>query len=97
MMTTLCRTTTGFPMAEMSPLARFLMVILQKGSWAAAALLALFAGILLFQRWTPDGLMFEKGDVGFLGVLAALFLLAVYLVRGIAREVRNHSSGDGSN
>ena len=82
-------------MAEMSPLARFLMVILQKGSWAAAALLALFAGILLFQRWTPDGLELQKGDVGFLGVLGVLFLLAVYLVRGIAREVRDHSSGEG--
>lgn len=84
-------------MAEMSPLARFLMVILQKGSWAAAALLALFAGILLFQRWTPDGLVLQKGDVGFLGVLGVLFLLAVYLVRGIGREVRDHSSGEGSN
>jgi hypothetical protein len=39
-------------MAEMSPLARVLMMILQKGSWAAAGLLALFAGILLWQRHT---------------------------------------------
>jgi hypothetical protein len=74
-------------MAEMSPLARLLMTILQKGSWAAAALLALFAGILLYQRWTPAGFVFEKGDVGFLGVLVALFLLAVYLVRGIKKEI----------
>jgi hypothetical protein len=82
-------------MAEMSPLARVLMMVLQKGSWVAAALLALFAGILLYQRWTPDGLVLQKGDLGFLGVLAALFLLAVYLVRGIATEVRDHSSGEG--
>lgn len=82
-------------MAEMSPLARFLMMVLQKGSWVAAALMALFAGILLYQRWTPDGLVLQKGDVGFLVVLAALFLLAVYLVRGIGKEVGDHSSGDG--
>jgi hypothetical protein len=82
-------------MAEMSPLARVLMMVLQKGSWVAAALLALFAGILLYQRWTPDGLVLQNGDLGFLGVLAALFLLAVYLVRGIATEVRDHSSGEG--
>jgi hypothetical protein len=82
-------------MAEMSPLARLLLVILQKGSWAAAALLALFAGILLFQRWTPDGLVLQTGDVGFLGVLGVLFLLAVYIVRGIGKEVGDHSSGEG--
>jgi hypothetical protein len=74
-------------MAEMSPLARLLMTILQKGSWAAGALMVLFAGILLYQRWTPSGFLFEKGDVGFLGVLVALFLLAVYLVRGIKKEI----------
>jgi hypothetical protein len=88
MITCLCSNTKGMPMTEMSPLARVLMLILQKGSWVAAVLLALFAGILLFQRWTPDGWVLQKGDAGFLGVLAALFLLAVYLVRGIANELK---------
>jgi hypothetical protein len=75
-------------MAEMSPLARVLMMILQKGSWAAAGLLALFAGILLWQRHTAEGFIFQQGDKGFLGLLAVLFLLAVYLVRSIGKEIR---------
>jgi hypothetical protein len=91
MMTPLCRNLTGFPMAEMSPLARLLMGILQKGSWAAAVLLAVFTGVLLYQRWTPDGLALQKGDIGFLVVVGLLFLLAVYLVRGIKKEVDDNS------
>jgi hypothetical protein len=74
-------------MSEMSPLARILMGILHKGSWAAGALLLAFAAILLWQRWTPAGFSFQKGDFAFLGVLAFLFLLATYLVRGIRREL----------
>ncbi len=74
-------------MSEMSPLARILMGILHKGSWAAGALLLAFAAILLWQRWTPAGFSFQKGDFAFLGVLAFLFLLAAYLVRGIRREL----------
>ncbi len=76
-------------MAEMSPLARVLMTILQKGSWAAAALLALFAGILLWQRYTPDGFAWQQGDKGFLGLLAVLFVLALYLVRSFKKEMNN--------
>lgn len=79
-------------MPEMSPLARFLMSILHKGSWAAGALLLMFALILLWQRWTPEGLVLQKGDSGFLGILAGLFLLALYLVRGIRKEM----DGSGS-
>lgn len=74
-------------MSEMSPLARILMGILHKGSWVAGALLLAFAAILLWQRWTPAGFSFQKGDFAFLGVLAFLFLLAAYLVRGIRREL----------
>lgn len=75
-------------MAEMSPLARFLMSILQKGSWVSGALLLLFAGLLLYQRMTPEGgVAFQQGDIGFLVVLAVLFALAVYLVRSIAKEI----------
>lgn len=76
-------------MNEMSPLARVLMGILQKGAWAAGVLLVVFAGILIWQRWTPEGLVLQKGDIGFLGILAALLLLAIYLVRGIRRELDN--------
>jgi hypothetical protein len=98
MMKSLCRIIKGIPMAEMSPLARVLMGILQKGSWVAAGLLALFAGILLWQRYTPQGFAWQQGDKGFLGLLTVLFLLAVYLVRSIGKEVTDHtSSGDGNN
>lgn len=74
-------------MSEMSPLARLLMSILHKGSWAAGVLLLIFALILLGQRWTPAGLVLQKGDVGFLGLLMALFLLALYLVRSFRKEM----------
>ena len=75
-------------MSEMSPLARILMRVLHWGSWGSGVLLVLFAGILLYQRWTPEGsLAFQKGDFAFLTVLAVLFLLAVYLVRGIRKEL----------
>jgi hypothetical protein len=84
----LCRNQRKLPMAEMSPLARILMMVLQRGSWAAAALILAFAGILLYQRYTPDGFVFQKGDFGFLGVLAAMLVLAVYLVRGIKKEMQ---------
>ncbi len=40
-------------MVEMSPLARIFLSILHKGSWASAVLLAVFAGILIWQRWAP--------------------------------------------
>jgi hypothetical protein len=76
-------------MAEMSPLARILMGILQKGTWVAGFLLALFAGILLWQRYTPDGFIWQQGDKGFLGLLAALFLLALYLLRSFKKELNN--------
>lgn len=75
-------------MAEMSPLLRVLMGVLHKGSWAAGVLLVIFAGILLWQRHTPEGFVFRQGDFGFLGVLAGLFLLAAYLVRSIGREMK---------
>ena len=73
---------------QMSPLARFLVGILQKGAFGSAALLILFAGILTYQRMTPDGgIDFRQEDYGFLGVLAALLALAVYLVRAIKKEM----------
>ena len=75
---------------QMSPLATILMAVLRKGIWIATALLVLFAAILVFQRITPAGsIEFEKGDIGFLGVLAVLLALAVYLVRGINKEMEN--------
>jgi hypothetical protein len=76
-------------MAEMSPLARVLILILQRGTWLAGGLLVLFAGILVWQRYTPAGFVWQKGDFGFLGLLAVLFLLVVYLVRSFKKEMDN--------
>jgi hypothetical protein len=83
-------------MAEMSPLARILMLVLQRGSWAAGALIVAFGGILLYQRKTPDGFAFQKGDVAFFVVLGLLLALAVYLVRAIRKEIANPGGGDES-
>ena len=75
-------------MPQMSPLLRILMRILRAASWVAGALILLFAALLLYQRRTPDGgLALENADYGFFAVLVALFLLAVYLVRGIRKEL----------
>ncbi len=75
-------------MSEMSPLAKFLMLILKNGSMGAAALLVLFAGILIYQKITPDGhLAMTTQDWSFLSVLVALLLLALYLVRAITKEI----------
>ncbi len=86
-------------MAEMSPLARILMTILQKGAWVACGLSALFACILLWQRYTPEGFAWQQGDKGFLGLLVVLCLLAIYLVRSFQKELENpggKDSGDPS-
>lgn len=73
---------------EMSPLAKILMSVLRKATWVAAALVLIFAGILVLQRRLPDGsFQWQQGDFGFLGVLAALLVLAVYLIRGIKKEM----------
>ena len=75
-------------MSEMAPLAKLLMLILRNGSIGAAALLILFAGISVYQKITPDGqLVMTREDWSFLGVLAALLLLALYLVRAIRKEI----------
>jgi drug/metabolite transporter (DMT)-like permease len=74
---------------QMSPLARVLMNILHKGAWGAAALLVLFGAIFTWQQRQPDGSFdFNRQDWGFLGVVAALALLAFYLVRSIGKEMQ---------
>ena len=77
-------------MTVMSPLARILVGILHKGSWAAAALIILFAVIHVWRKWQPDGsLALTREDYGFLGILAALLILAIYLVKAIKKELKN--------
>ncbi|MBK8771601.1 MAG: hypothetical protein IPM06_14340 [Rhizobiales bacterium] len=79
-------------MSEMSPLARVLITILHRGAAISAVLLVAIAGLMLWQRWTPQGLVFESGDKGFLAVIGLLLLLALYLVWGIRREL-THPGG----
>jgi hypothetical protein len=75
---------------KMSPLAQFLVRILRTGSYVAAVLLVFFGGILLWQRHLPDGSFnMSRQDWSFLGVLAVLALLAIYLVRAIGKELKN--------
>ncbi len=75
---------------QMSPLAQVLVGILGKGTWVAGVLLVGFAGILLFQRMTPEGsIQFLDGDVAFLVVIAVLLALAIYLVRAFKKEMNN--------
>ena len=83
-------------MSQMSPLARLLISILRWGSMGSAGLLLVFAGILTWQRWTPGGPQFTRADWVFLGILAALLALALYLVRAIAKEISDHSGPSNS-
>jgi hypothetical protein len=83
-------------MSQMSPLAKLLVSILRWGSMGSAGLLVLFVGIFLWQKWTPAGLVLSRQDWGFLGVLVALLLLAVYLIRSIAKEIANNSKPPSS-
>ena len=72
----------------MSPLAKFLMIILQKSSWVALAFLLLVAGIVLWQGVSPDGSIdLSRQDYKFLGVVAVMAALAIYLVRAIGNEI----------
>lgn len=75
-------------MSEMSPLAKVLMLVLRGGSIASVALLVLFAGILVYQRITPEGhLVMSRQDLSVLGLLAVLLALASYLIRSISNEI----------
>ena len=75
-------------MSEMSPLAKFMMLLLQRGSWAAFGFLLLVVGIVIWQGITPEGtIVLSSQDYRFLGVIAAMAALAVYLVRAIGKEI----------
>jgi hypothetical protein len=80
----------------MSPLAKLLVSILRWGSMASAGLLVLFVSVFLWQKWTPAGPVLTRQDWGFLGVLVALLLLALYLIRSMAKEIANNSQPPSS-
>ena len=75
-------------MSEMSPLGSLLMRILRNGAIGAAYLLVLFIAIAVYQAlgptWDAEGL---RKEAGFIGVLVAMLMLAIYLVRSIGKEL----------
>ena len=75
-------------MSEMSPLLRILVTLMQKAAWGAAGLLVLFAGLILYQRRTADGFVFQPTDTGFFSIIGVLLLIAVYLIWATRRELR---------
>lgn len=77
----------------MSPLARFLLVVLRFGVRAAAVLLVLFMAIEIGKRWQAESLGALAGpDLAFLAILAGLIAGALWLSRAIGRELRNGGS-----
>ena len=80
-------------MAENSPVGKLILVVLRNGSIGAAALMALFIGINLWQHITPDHqLVIESNDRGFLGVMIVLLAFAFYLVWSIGKELKKSSN-----
>ncbi len=76
-------------MSENSPVGKLILVVLRNGSIGAAALMALFIGINLWQHITPDRqLLIEGNDRGFLGVMIVLLLFSLYLVWSIGKELK---------
>ena len=77
-------------MSDISPLQRLLLGILRKGSLAAAGILLLFLAINIWQETNVDGLAsLTRQDLSFMGLLAVMFLGALWLYRAIGREMRN--------
>lgn len=76
-------------MAGNSPVGKLILLVLRNGSIGAAALMALFIAINLWQHITPDNqLLIEGNDRGFLGVMVVLLVFALYLVWSIGKELK---------
>ena len=72
-----------------SPVGKLILLVLRNGSIGAAALMALFIAINLWQHITPDNqLVIEGNDRGFLGVMVVLLVFAVYLVWSTGKELK---------
>ena len=76
-------------MSENSAIGKLILIVLRNGSIGAAALMALFIGINVWQHITPDGhLIIEGNDRNFIGVMIVLLLFALYLVWSIGKELK---------
>jgi peptidoglycan/LPS O-acetylase OafA/YrhL len=71
-------------MSEMSPLGAMLLRILKGVTLGAAALLALFLMISIWQ-----GFQIGRQDYGFDALLAILLIGALWLHRSMGRELKN--------
>ena len=72
-------------MADMSPLARFILIAMRWGCHASAAFVCLVIGIEAWKLWRYAG---SAGNVGFLVALLAMLLGFLWLGRAITRELR---------
>ena len=87
---------TGFlrhSMSEMSPLLHMIMRAARSMVIVLAVILAAIICVFLWQRHGADGIALQQGDKGFLGLMVFLLGFCLYLVRGIAREMRKPSQG----
>ena len=76
-------------MAGNSPVGKLILLVLRNGSIGAAALMALFIAINLWQHITPDNqLLIEGNDRGFLGVMVVILVFSLYLVWSIGKELK---------
>jgi hypothetical protein len=77
-------------MTEMSPVSGIIMRVLKYGVWVAGGLLLLFGSISVWQTRQADGsFLMTAQEWKFLGLLAILFLIAVYLLRSIGKEIED--------
>ena len=75
-------------MAKMSPLAALILRAIRAGSIAAAGFVVLVILIELWKRWRFGGFGgMAPPDFAFMGVLAAMLIGFVWLIRSITREI----------
>lgn len=74
-------------MSEMSPIIRVVFAIVQATLRFLAGLLALIAGVIMWHKHGADGFVFEPGDLATLVLIAALLVFALWLARGMGREL----------
>jgi hypothetical protein len=77
-------------MSDMSPLGRLILRAMRAGAFFAAGCVLLFMGILIWQKWlSQTGPAANNGDFVFLGVLAILFVGALWLARSVSKELNS--------
>lgn len=75
-------------MNDMSPLGRLILRAMRAGSFFAAGCILLFMAILVWQKWlSQPAPSANNGDFVFLGILAVLFVGALWLARSMGKEL----------